>query len=108
MRIRGITYWNWANPNLHARSHDERLTDGTLIDIQVRTSSLGHTQLFVGAYGPKGVMIFEEAFDSRPGETMTQAMAWGLSHAMGRVTTSTNDRTSDGQAPRSRGRKPSA
>lgn len=108
MRIRGVIYWNWANPALHVRSHDERLPDGTLIDVQVRTSSLGQTQLFVGAYGPKGVMIFEEAFDSRPGETMTQAMAWGLSHAKGRVTTSTNDRTPDGKAPRSRLRKPSA
>ena len=108
MKLRGVTFWSWANPILHVRSHDERLPDGTLIDIQVRTSSLGHTQLFVGAYSSKGVMIFEEAFDSRPGETMTQAMAWGLSHAMGHVTTSTDGRIPDGKAPRSSGRKPSA
>jgi len=98
MRIRGVIYWNWANPTLHVRSQDERLPDGTLIDIQVRTSSLGHTQLFVGAYSSKGVMIFEEAFDSRPGETMNQAMAWGLIHAKELVTTDTNSKPQTGMA----------
>lgn len=81
MKLRGDIYWNWANPALHVRSHDERLADGTLIDVQVRTSTLGKTQLFLGAYGPKGVMLFEEAFDSRPGETMTMALEWGLNRA---------------------------
>lgn len=102
MRVRGVTYWNWANPTLHVRSHDERLPDGILIDVQVRTSSLGRTQLFVGAYGQKGVMIFEESYNSRPGETMTHAMAWGLRHAVELVTTDTNGKPPSGKVPRTR------
>jgi hypothetical protein len=86
MRLRGVIYWNWSNPNLPVLSHDQRFPDGTLINVQVRTSVMGYTQLFVGAYGQKGAMIFEESFDSRPLETMTQAMAWGLSRAIERVT----------------------
>lgn len=89
MRLRGVIYWNWSNPNLPVLSRDERLPDGTLINVQVRTSIMGYTQLFVGAYGQKGAMIFEESFDSRPLETKTLAMAWGLSHARERVTTNT-------------------
>nr|WP_252959728.1 hypothetical protein [Pseudomonas simiae] len=78
MRNRGSVYWDWADPALHARSVDERLSDGTLLNIHVRMSALGATQLFIGVYGVKGMMLFEEAFDARSGETMTQAMKWGL------------------------------
>jgi len=90
MRLRGVIYWNWSNPNLPVLSRDERLPGGTLINVQVRTSTMGYTQLFVGTYGQEGAMIFEESFDSRPLETMTMAMAWGLSHARERVTTNTD------------------
>ncbi len=78
MRTRGRVYWEWADPAIHTRSVDERLADGTLVNVHVRMSQTGATQLFVGVYGVKGMMIFEEAFDSRPGETMTQAMKWGI------------------------------
>ena len=78
MRIRGKVFWEWADPAIHTRSVDERLADGTLINVHVRMSQVGATQLFIGVYGINGVMLFEEAFDSRPGETMTQAMKWGI------------------------------
>ncbi|WP_440972966.1 hypothetical protein [Pseudomonas koreensis] len=81
MRIRGSVYWKWADPEIHFRNKDERLSDGTLLNVQVRTSKIGETQLFVGVYGQQGTMLLEEAFDSRPGETMTQAMAWGFQRA---------------------------
>ncbi|MEW5697617.1 hypothetical protein [Pseudomonas synxantha] len=81
MFTRGRTFWTWANPHLHCRTKDERLADGSQVNVQVRTSSTGAVQLFLGLYAPKGIMIFEESFDSRPGQTMTQAMEWGISRA---------------------------
>jgi hypothetical protein len=71
-------YWDWADPSLHNRSHDEILDDGTHIDVQVRLSRTGNTQMFIGVYAPSGAALHEEAFDSRPGESMTRALAWGV------------------------------
>lgn len=81
MRIRGDVFWNWADPTLHHRSHDETLDDGTNMDIQVRLSRTGNTQLFIGVYGGTGMVLREEAFESRPGESMTRALAWGVVRA---------------------------
>lgn len=81
MRNRGKIYWDWADPTLHVRSRDERLPDGTLLNVLVRMSPQGAVQLFVGVYGVKGMMLFEESYDSRPGETMTKAGEWGLEKA---------------------------
>lgn len=81
MHTRGSIYWGWADPEIHFRNNDERLSDGTLLNVQVRTSKGGDVQLFLGVYGEAGTMLLEEAFDSRPGETMTQAMSWGLERA---------------------------
>ena len=86
MRRRGQGYWKWADPQLHCRPHDETLDDGSIIDVQVRLSRTGSTQLFIGVYAPSGMAILEEAFDSRPGESMTTALAWGVGRAR-RVTT---------------------
>lgn len=76
MRIRGEVFWAWADPTLHHRTHAERLGDGTYIDVQVRMSRTGITQMFIGIYAPQGMAIHEEAFDSRPGESMTRALAY--------------------------------
>ncbi|WP_456015726.1 hypothetical protein [Pseudomonas fluorescens] len=81
MRNRGKVYWDWADPAIHVRTVNERMPDGTFLDVQVRMSALWETQLFVGVYAQKGMMLFEEAFDSRPGETMTLALEWGLNRA---------------------------
>jgi hypothetical protein len=81
MRIRGEVFWQWADPTLHHRAHDETLGDGAHIDVQVRLSRTGNTQMFIGVYSPNGLAIHEEAFDSRPGESMTRALAWGVGRA---------------------------
>jgi len=81
MRRRGQGYWKWADPQLHCRTHDETLDDGTVIDVQVRLSRTGSTQMFIGVYAPAGMPIFEESFDSRPGESMTRALVWGVGRA---------------------------
>ena len=81
MRNRGTVYWGWANPELHFRNYDERLSCGTLINVQVRTSTLNVTQLFFGIYGAKGLLLLEESHPDCRGQTMTAAMAWGLQRA---------------------------
>jgi len=81
MRIRGDVFWSWADPTLHHRTHDETLDSGTCIDVQVRLSRTGATQMFIGIYAPSGMALHEEAFDSRPGESMTRSLAWGVGRA---------------------------
>lgn len=81
VRERGECFWQWGDPELHTRTHNETLSDGSQIDVQVRLSRIGATQMFIGVYGPSGALIHEESFDSRPGETMTRAMAWGVGRA---------------------------
>lgn len=81
MRIRGEVFWEWADPELHSRTHDETLNDGTFIDVQVRLSRAGKTEMFIGIYAPDGMALHEEAIDSRPGESMTRVLAWGVGRA---------------------------
>lgn len=81
MRYRGEQFWAWADPTLHHRCHDEVLDDGTKIDVQVRLSRTGETQLFIGVYAGSGTLIVEEAYPSRPQESMTRALAWGVGRA---------------------------
>ncbi|MFG0849583.1 hypothetical protein ACF8R4_08340 [Pseudomonas sp. FYR_2] len=66
---------------MHFRNYDERLPCGTLINIQVRVSKENITQLFFGIYGPKGLMLLEENYPERKGQTMTAATAWALQRA---------------------------
>jgi len=81
MRIREETYWTWADAHLHSRCHDEVLCDGTTLDVQVRLSRLGAAQLFLGVYDRSGKALVEEYYPSRPGESMTRAMVWGVNRA---------------------------
>ncbi|TNB81535.1 hypothetical protein FHJ31_18620 [Pseudomonas sp. Fig-3] len=81
MRQRGEQYWAWADPALHCQTHDETLDDGTTIDVQVRRSSSGGTQMFIGIYASSGKTLFEEIFDCRPSESITRALAWGVGRA---------------------------
>jgi hypothetical protein len=37
--------------------------------------------MFIGVYAASGMHIFEEVCDSRPGESMTRALAWGVGRA---------------------------
>lgn len=70
MRTRGSKYWMWADTALHSRSHEEICSDGTAIDVQVRLSRTGSTQLFIGVYAPSGLAKFEGT-----------ALAWGIDRA---------------------------
>ncbi|WP_410480511.1 hypothetical protein ACJ70E_13155 [Pseudomonas plecoglossicida] len=81
MRMRGNVYWTWADPTLHHQTHEETLHDGTHIDVQVRLSRTGSTQLFLGVYARSGMALHEEAFGSRPSESMYRALAWGVGRA---------------------------
>ncbi|NBA94900.1 hypothetical protein [Pseudomonas sp. R5(2019)] len=81
MRHRGQRYWAWADPALHSRTHAETLDDGTTIDVQVRLSRMGGTQLFIGVYASCGMALYEEVHDSRPNESMTRALVWGVGRA---------------------------
>lgn len=81
MRLRGDRFWSWADATLHHRYHDEELDDGTKIDVQVRLSRTGETQLFIGVYDDRGALVVEEIYESRPGETMTRAQSWGVERA---------------------------
>ncbi|WP_230388091.1 hypothetical protein [Pseudomonas guariconensis] len=90
MRYRGDVFWSWADPALHHRTHDETLDDGTHIDVQVRLSRTGSTQMFIGVYAPTGMALHEECFDSRPNESMTRALAWGVGYAR-KLATSANE-----------------
>jgi hypothetical protein len=81
MMHRGSKYWLWADCELHSRSHDEVLSDGTLIDVQSRVSRKGRTQLFIGVYNKNGWPVFEESHHHLPNDTMTTALAWGVGRA---------------------------
>ncbi|MGH8333120.1 MAG: hypothetical protein ACRER3_14435 [Pseudomonas fluorescens] len=78
MRHRGERYWAWADPALQCRTHDETLNDGATIDVQVRLSRTGGTQMFIGVYAPSGMALYEEVYDKRPNESMTRALGWGV------------------------------
>lgn len=81
MRTRGSTYWDWADAQLHCRTHTEILDSGTTIDVQVRLSRVGATQMFIGLYGQDGDVLHEEAYETRPGQSMTTAMLRGVARA---------------------------
>lgn len=53
------------------------LADGARLDVQVRLSRTGDTQLFIGIYERSGLARIEEAYAKRPGETVARAMVWG-------------------------------
>jgi len=74
MRMRGHVYWAWADPTLHHQSHEETLSDGTRIDVRVRFCRPGGTQMFLGIYARSGMALYEEAFTSQPGESMTRML----------------------------------
>lgn len=78
MRHRGERYWAWVDPVLSCRCYDETLADGTMIDVQVRLSRVGATQMFIGIYAASGMLLSEEVYDTRPGESTTRALAWGV------------------------------
>lgn len=63
----------------HCHLEMELVNEPTM-DVQVRLSRTGSTQLFIGVYSGTGMALHEEYFD-RPGESMTRALAWGIDRA---------------------------
>ncbi len=55
MRHRGAPFWAWAAPTPQHDSHEEELADGAWLDVQVRRSGAGDTQLFIGIYERSGL-----------------------------------------------------
>jgi len=78
-------YRDWEDSQLKSITHEETVESGSTIDVEARLSSAGTTQLFIGVYSSDGVAVIEIAYDSRPGETVTQALAWGVDQARGFV-----------------------
>lgn len=81
MRLRGEKYWSWVDPQLHTRTHQEELPDGSSLDVEVRLSRTGGTQMFIGLYAKGGLALTEEIYDFLPGQTMTRALLWGAQRA---------------------------
>ncbi|MFP3409197.1 hypothetical protein SB757_31760, partial [Pseudomonas sp. SIMBA_065] len=44
------------------------------------------TQLFLGLYAGDGRALLEEYYPTRPGETMTRALVWGVNRARAMAT----------------------
>lgn len=78
MRHRGGEYWAWADWRLQSRAHDEVLSDGTQIDVQVRLSRKAKTQLFIGVYTKEGRLQFEEFYPALGSMTMAHALVLGV------------------------------
>lgn len=87
MRNRGQIFWEWADPDLHFRNFDERMADGSLINIQVRVSKANQIQLFLGIYAQDGELLLEEGYLDCKDQTMTTAMSWALQRAYSWMTT---------------------
>lgn len=93
MRHRGGEYWAWADWRLHSRAHDEMLSDGTQIDVQVRLSRKAKTQLFIGVYTKEGRLQFEELYPALDSMTMEDALVLGVDRARALATgTNVTDR----------------
>ena len=78
MKKRGLTYWRWADPRLVTITHSEVVGQDWTIEVQARLSCTGATQLFLGLYDNSGTLLLEEAYEKRPGQTVTTALHWGI------------------------------
>ncbi|WP_213936622.1 hypothetical protein [Pseudomonas sp. dw_612] len=87
MRRRGTQFWLWSNSQLHSRSHDEVLTDGTQIEVQSRFNREHVPQVFVGVYTRDGTPLAEEFYDLEGHPSLAKALAWGGSRAQAILTT---------------------
>lgn len=81
MQRRGAQFWFWADCQLAATERVHRLEDGSIVDVQARTSRRSTTQLFVGVYKHCGRMLAEEFYHCCADETVDQAVAWGQGRA---------------------------
>lgn len=87
MRRRGAEFWLWSNSQLHGRSHDEVLPDGTQVEVQARFNREQVTQVFIGVYTCDGTPLAEEFYDREGHPTLAKALAWGCTRAQAILTT---------------------
>jgi len=81
MHMRGPSYYQWADSRLPNVFHMEEYRYGTKIDVAVRCSPSGCTQLFYGLYERDGTRLYEEYIEKFPSNTTEDAMKWGIGRA---------------------------
>lgn len=81
MRQRGSQYRAWANSQPAVKQHEEVISDGTQIEVQVRTGRGGVTQMFMGVYDAAGALLFEEFQAELKDKTLMYALALGVDRA---------------------------
>ena len=75
---RGGKYWLWADCLLEAVGYQARGQQGSIIDVQARTSREGFTQLFIGVYNTAGHVVFEEFYSRLSADTVDEALNWAI------------------------------
>lgn len=81
MRHRGAKFWLWLNRRLPVKTFEDVLPDGRQIEVQARITQEGMTQVFIGIYDAKGVVVFEEFDDRGIREPLVSALNWGTLRA---------------------------
>lgn len=86
MRKRGEKYWEWIDSQQHSRCHAEELSNGTEFDVEVRLSTMGAIQVFIGLYKKDGEAIIEEYEKRSNAESLSEALLSGVDRARGLAT----------------------
>ncbi|CAN7316513.1 hypothetical protein ACVK1X_003553 [Pseudomonas sp. PvR086] len=81
MRHRGAQFWLWTDTRLPHRTHEEVLGDGVQVEVRARVGHEGITQVFIGVYDARGIMLCEEFHDRGRDETYCAALKWGALRA---------------------------
>lgn len=81
MRMRGSAYYQCADCRLLNISHIEEYGSAKCIDVVVRLSRTGVTQVFWGVYDFCGTRLYEEYNEALLGHNITQGTNWGLTRA---------------------------
>jgi hypothetical protein len=81
MRHRGAKFWLWLNKQLPVKTYEDALNDGRQIEVQARITLEGMTQVFIGIYDSRGVVVYEDFQDRSFREPLVSALRWGASRA---------------------------
>lgn len=78
MRRRGIAYAAWEDIRPVALRYDEDFGSGLALEVRVRASATGATQLFIGLYNSEHPRPFEEYYPCLIGKTIDHALSLGI------------------------------
>lgn len=81
MRHRGAKYWLWLNNRLPVKTFEDSLNDGRQIEVQARITQEGMTQVFIGIYDGRGVVVYEDVQERSFREPLASALKWGARRA---------------------------